>query len=217
MEGPAESQRAREDQPQNERHPVFMTDEEFDALPCWSDVEDDPEYNTIYRPRRAASHTEVLPRQTNFSPGVLVSDSLRSSPTLRFGRYDALDSGSSTTLTNATIRESPNLPPNWPHSPSGPSQAPRYEGSFNDILDAISQISSEHYSSSGAAESQSSGQGPLQGDAPILRFVGKLNSASFCDLLDARKYPQITHAQGPQSQAGSIEDASSTTSTDDSQ
>ena len=47
VEGPAESQRAHEDEPQNERHPAFMTDEEFDALPCWSDVEDDPEYNTM--------------------------------------------------------------------------------------------------------------------------------------------------------------------------
>ncbi|EUC30348.1 hypothetical protein COCCADRAFT_7586 [Bipolaris zeicola 26-R-13] len=32
-----------------------MTDEEFDALPCWSDVEGDPTYNTRYHLRHATS------------------------------------------------------------------------------------------------------------------------------------------------------------------
>lgn len=30
-------------------HPCHMTDEEFNALPYWSDVEDDPAYNVRYR------------------------------------------------------------------------------------------------------------------------------------------------------------------------
>lgn len=39
----------------NASHPAYMTDEEFDALPCWSEVENDPTYNTRYHPRHTTS------------------------------------------------------------------------------------------------------------------------------------------------------------------
>lgn len=46
-------------------HPCYMTDEEFNTLPCWSDVEDDPAYNVRYRPRLAVSGAIGLPDVTD--------------------------------------------------------------------------------------------------------------------------------------------------------
>lgn len=41
-------------------HPCYMTDDEFNALPCWSDVEDNPAYSVKYRRRTGSEVTTVL-------------------------------------------------------------------------------------------------------------------------------------------------------------
>lgn len=112
-------------------HPAFMTDEEFEALPCWSDVEDDPAYN-IGRTRRTVSDTDVrryrmgldaAPSQ-GIQPGETTTPHINPppglSPTPRFA--EAFDRMSLLSLNNSASGQRADavapgdIPPSYPSS-----------------------------------------------------------------------------------------------------
>jgi hypothetical protein len=173
----------------SDSHPAFLSDAEFAALPDWCDVENDSAYSTKHHrsPTRSLSATSQSAKRGVSSPPV-------SSPTSHF--VASLDNPSQIDQNSGETTPLKALPSSTtPRSPGAlysPLQLNLGSGqtTFVDLSPAAPVVA--------AVTSPGLSLPPYR--------PGSLPSASSLKSRDPRKCPQITEAQGPRSQSGSIVD-----------
>jgi hypothetical protein len=167
----------------SDSHPAFLSNEEFEALPDWHDVEDNSAYDSKRRPSPVSSIAthRSAPRVVSSPPGF--------SPTPHFVALDNpsqidLNSGEATVVEVLGSSTTPHLPKAY----DSPSQLNSGQTTLVECSPAAPIIP---------------GVTPPGSSQPTYR-LGILPSTSPLGLRDQRRYPEIVEAQGPRSHSGSI-------------